>query len=288
MLIHEVCRKCSLSKKAVEYYIGQGLILPEVQENGYRIFSDGDVLRLKKISVLRNLGLSVMDIRDVLSSKAPAAVLKKIYHRRNLQVDVLREKQKLIRELATGLEWEQVQSKLEQFQKKQTVLERLMNAFPGNYGKFLCLHFAPYLTEPITTDRQQGAFDRIISFLDSVDYDIPADLKEYLDEISEHLDEGFIEDISAGIYTAIHETGKYIADNKKEIETWLAYKQSEEYKATPVCRMEKALRQFNSMSGYNNIFIPAMCQLSDVYRKYHEGLRRADKKLIQKYPEMNL
>ena len=39
------------------------------------------------------------------------------------------------------------------------------------------------------------------------------------------------------------------------------------------------------MSGYNDIFIPAMCQLSESYRKYHEGLSAANEMLSKKYTE---
>lgn len=193
MLINAVCKECSVTKKAVEYYIEQGLVSPTVQENGYRDFSEEDIRRLKKISILRNLGLSVTDIQDVLFGETAASVLNEIYHRRNLQMTVLQEKQKLIQELASTHDWEQVQNRLCQLQKEQTILERLMNAFPGYYGKFLCLHFAPYLNEPVSTDRQQEAYDTIVSFLDKVDFDIPADLREYLDEITITLDESFME-----------------------------------------------------------------------------------------------
>ena len=55
MLINEVCTKCKLTKKAVEYYGKQGLITPVVMENGYRQFSDDDVMRLKKIATLRSI-----------------------------------------------------------------------------------------------------------------------------------------------------------------------------------------------------------------------------------------
>lgn len=54
MLINEICKKCSLTKKAVEYYIEQGLVVPTMQENGYRTFSGEDAERLIKISILRN------------------------------------------------------------------------------------------------------------------------------------------------------------------------------------------------------------------------------------------
>lgn len=282
MLINEVCKECALTKKAVEYYIGQGLVVPAVQENGYRNFSEEDVRRLKKISVLRNLGLSVTDIRNVLSDRDIAA-LNEIYHKRTLQMTVLQEKQKLIGELAAKQDWEQIQDRLQQLQKEQTILERLMNSFPGSYGEFLCLHFAPYLKEPVLTQEQQKAFDTIITFLDGVEFDISDDLKKYLDEMM-NLNEEIIKEMSAGVSAAIYEMENYIADKQEEIESYMAYKQSQEYKKTPAYQVESALRQFNSTSGYNDIFIPAMCRLSETYRKYHEALLRADEILVQKYP----
>lgn len=282
MLINAVCKECSLTKKAVEYYIEQELIFPAIQNNGYRDFSDEDITMLKKISVLRNLGLSVSDIRDVLSSNVTMA-LDEIYYRKTLQMSILQEKQKLIQELASTHDWGKIQDRLSQLQRKQTILERLMNAFPGYYGKFLYLHFAPYLNEPILTEQQQKAFDNIVCFLDRVDFDIPLDLKKYLDEIRLNLDEEMIENISGSLNAAVYDTEKYIIDNREEIESYIAYKQSEEYKATPAYHLENALRQFNSISGYNEIFIPAMCQLSESYGKYYNELLKANEKFIDRY-----
>lgn len=67
MLIHEVFKECNL-KKAALYYTEQGLICPKVLENGYRDFSESDVERLKKIAVLRGLGLAISEIQKVLTS----------------------------------------------------------------------------------------------------------------------------------------------------------------------------------------------------------------------------
>ena len=284
MLINEVCRECFLTKKAIEYYIEQGIVAPAIQENGYRSFSDEDIAVLKKVSVLRTLGLSVADIHDVLSNK-DAAALNEVCHKKSVQMLIQQEKQGLIQELASNHDWEQIQSRLHRLQKKQMVLERLIDAFPGCYGKFLCLHFAPYLNCLVVTDTQQEAFDAVIAFLDSADFDIPDDLKGYLDEITLNLGSGIMEAASSSINEAVNETEKYIADHHEEIERYLTYKRSEEYEATPAGRLEKELRRFNSMSGYNDIFIPAMCQLSESYRKYHEGLSAANEMLSKKYTE---
>ena len=54
-------------KKAIEYYEEQGLTHPQIMGNGYRVFSEDDVIRLNKIAVLRGLGISVADIKRVLA-----------------------------------------------------------------------------------------------------------------------------------------------------------------------------------------------------------------------------
>ena len=178
MLINAVCRECGLTKKAVEYYIEQGLVAPSVQENGYRDFSDADLARLKKISVLRGLGLSVADIQGVLADLNPS--LNDILHQKDLEISILQEKQELMQELARTQDWDTVQGKLVQLQKKQSVLERMRTAFPGYYGNYICQHFAPYLGEPVRTARQQEAFDTIIAFLDGIRFEIPSDLRTLL------------------------------------------------------------------------------------------------------------
>ncbi len=288
MLINEVCRKCSLTKKAVEYYIGQELISPAIQENGYRVFSEEDLIRLKRISTLRSLGLSAAEIRSVLSEQAETA-LKEISEKKNLEITVLREKQKLLQELAQNRDWNQVQSRLQQLEKKQSVLEQLIHVFPGYYGRYIALHFAPYLNEPVMTDKQQEAFDTIITFLDNTCFDIPDELKKYLDETAVHFDESFAERLSTYQNDAIQDTEKYITEHREEIEHYIKFKQSDEYKATPAYRLEQSLRQFTRNSGYNDVFIPAMCRLSRSYQKYYEKLQESNERFLQEYPQyMNI
>lgn len=282
MLVNEVCKECNLTKKAVEYYIEQGLVAPSVRENGYRDFSDADVVRLKKISVLRGLGLSVAEIEGVLAEQRVS--LNDISGQKLLEIAVLQEKQNLLQELAKTQDWDTVQEKLLQIQRRQSVLERMRNAFPGYYGNFICQHFAPYLGEPVRTEEQQEAFDAIIAFLDGIQFQIPDDLQAYYDEVTMGFDDTVAENVSAGMRSAVCDIEKYMDENREVIETWMAYKQSEEYKTSQVYRLEETLRQFNSTSGYNDIFIPAMCRLSDSYRAYYEMLQTANQKFLQLYP----
>ena len=283
VLINEVCKKCSLTKKAVEYYTEQGLIAPSLRENGYRDFSVEDVLLLRKISVLRGLGLSVADIRRVLA-ETDKRTLTEVLCRQDLERKILQEKRELIFELAGKSDWEETEEKLRQLQKKESVLARLLDAFPGYYGRWVCVHFSPFLNEPVATKEQQRAYDEVVSFLDNLSLRLPEDLQKCLDEAASRLDEEAAGKISAQMEAMNRDTEKYLADNRETIEIWMAYKQSEEYKNSMACRLEEALRQFNSTSGYNEVFIPAMCRLSKSYREYYEALQKANEKFLQRYP----
>ena len=285
MLINEVCKMCSLTKKAVEYYRQQGLIAPVARENGYRDFSDRDVMALRRIAVLRGLGLSVGEIRSILPETGTGKeALAGVSFRRAMEVTVLQEKQKLISDLATKDNWEEAEERLRQLQKKEAVSERILNAFPGNYGRYICMHFAAYLDGPVVTKEQQEAYETVISFLDGVDFRLPDNLQKYLDEAMAHFDEGLVGKVTEGMDAMVSDTEKYIAENQEFIESWIAYKKSEAYRNSPTFLLEEAMRQFHSASGYNEIFIPAMCRLSNSYREYYEAMQRANEKFLQKYP----
>lgn len=283
MFINEVCKKCSLTKKAIEYYVEQGLVSPQIQENGYRVFSEEDVEKLKKVSILRNLGLPMSDIQMVLSHQA-TNILKEISDKKFLEISALKEKHKLIQELASNNNWEQIHERLKQLEKKQSVLERLINVFPGFYGRYICLHFSIYLNEPITTTEQENAFCEIIDFLDNINLTVCAELQEYLNDVTINFDENFMENISSSVNNAIEDTERYICDNREVIESYMKYKQSDEYKTSAVYQLEQSLRQLSNTSGYNDVFIPAMCRLSKSYKEYHNALMKANDKFLEQYP----
>lgn len=284
MLIHEVCEKCSITKKAIGYYIETGILSPTIQGNGYRDFSEEDVDLLKKISILRKLGLSISEIKSVLLTQ-DSDKLNEIANRKALEVNILREKQELLYNLVKSHDWSQTSVQLQQIEKKYSILERLENAFPGYYGKYLCLHFGQYLNEPVTTIEQKEAFDTIINFLDTVNFDISDDLKKYLDEIVVKFDATFVRSLSDSMEYLFQNTEKYLAEHRETLETYMAFKESDEYRETPVYYLEKSLRHFTETSGYTELFIPAMCRLSKSYQEYYNALQKANEVFLQKYPK---
>ena len=158
MLIKQVSTITGLTKKAIEYYTLQGLVAPAVLNNGYRDYSQNDIELLNKISVLRKLGISTEEIKTVLADHSNSA-LQDISLRNELHFQRESRKKEILDELSRGLPYSDIRSKLQALENGKTITEKLLEAFPGYYGRFICMHFATFLNEPIETESQQNAFD---------------------------------------------------------------------------------------------------------------------------------
>lgn len=286
MWISEICGKTGLTKKAVEYYIGRGLLSPGIHENGYRDFSADDLQRLKKISILRSLGLSCGEMRAVLEDKTDETLSRLCISRewRNKQEQA---RYMLLCAVRDGAPLDGLQAELRRIGQRQTIAQKLLDAFPGIFGRFICLHFEPYLGEPIETASQQQAYDEIVDFLDHVP--LPAfteDLQAALSEYTRHLNTQHIRQISRDVREAVEHPAAFFEKNSGAIHSYLAYKESEEYRDSPVYRMECLLRQFQQMIGYNETFLPAMRRLSPSYGAYCKKLESVNEMLLDKYPEL--
>lgn len=71
MTIKEVEELLELPRATIRFYEKEGLINPKRGEKSYREYSEADVSVLKKIVVLRKIGLSVADIEDFLEDVTP-------------------------------------------------------------------------------------------------------------------------------------------------------------------------------------------------------------------------
>lgn len=65
MDIKEVENVLSVTRANIRYYEKEGLISPTRKQNNYRDYSDEDIAELKKVLVLRKIGFSVKEIRDM-------------------------------------------------------------------------------------------------------------------------------------------------------------------------------------------------------------------------------
>ncbi|SHH98534.1 DNA-binding transcriptional regulator, MerR family [Clostridium collagenovorans DSM 3089] len=286
MLIKEVCSLTKLTKKAIEYYEEHKLIEAKILNNGYRDFNENDIETLKKISMLRKLGIGVEDIKVVLQENKFDS-LNKIILKRELGIQREKEKQKLLNKLTSGSDWAEIKEGIMVIEKNETILEKLMDSFPGYYGRFICLHFSRFLNEPILTKEQEDAYDDIVNFLDNVPaLQFPEELQEFLIENTKHINTINIREMNESTKKSIENPDKFLKENKEMLEEYLKYKQSEEYKQSPVYKIQELMKEFNSTSGYYDIFIPSMKRLSRGYAEYYKQLEIANEKLLKQYPEI--
>lgn len=287
MLINKVAKQCNLTKKAIQYYVDQKLIFPDTLENGYKNFSQENIETLKLISLYRKLGLSITEIKNILSKNIE---IKTILYKRTLDLEEEKIKQDLLKRICDGEDVKKLEQEINNINSKSIIIKKLMDLFPSYYGKFISLNFSRYLTCKIETEEQMIAFREIIDFFDNVpDFDIPKDLQEYLDKyLEEYSSNTGIEKINHILNErdkSIKNIDEFVKNNKEVLNIYNDYKQTKEYKNTPAYRLMQLMKEFCSTNGYYDKFIPAMRKLSPLYNEYYEQLLKANEEFIKKYPE---
>jgi len=71
MKINDVEQILGITKANIRFYEKEGLLTPGRTENGYRDYSDSDIVRLKAIVIYRKLGIPVQQIADILDGAIP-------------------------------------------------------------------------------------------------------------------------------------------------------------------------------------------------------------------------
>lgn len=286
MLINDVCRECKLTKKAVEYYEQQGLITPRIKDNGYRDYSGEDIYILKEVGVLRKLGIGIAEIKDILASTDKTAAIAKFKFKVNLEVEKAMARKKCLELLIKNYDIKEALSYIEEdIEKHFSIKEKLLQAFPGGYGMYLCIHFGQFLNERIDTVEKERAYNKIIDYLDTIqETEFPEELVKFLQQSIGQMEEANMQGMSLSIIDSVNNTDTYLEENKEAIEKYLEYRNSEEYKNSPAYRMQQLLLKFQQESGYYEIFIENLKILSDSYRNYSEKLQVANEAFLCKYP----
>ncbi|MDD3840847.1 MAG: MerR family transcriptional regulator [Clostridia bacterium] len=286
MKINEVCNVTRLTKKAIEYYQQKGIINPKLDESGYRKFNESEIERLKQVSVFRSLGLSVSDIKKILGSKFSKEELRKCIIRKQLENELSNKQTQLLEKLLDSKNIEKINAEIIELNKKKSIKERLLEVFPGFYGRFFVSHFSRFLEGPIKTEEQEEAYKTIINFLDKVDP--PKISDEIMSQFEEAMDfwtDDRIAEVEDKRQQSIENPEKFLDDYSKIIREYQDFKESEEYLSSPHGEVMEIIKSFGKTSGYNDIFIPAMRKLSPSYKKYYQNLLKTNEVFLEKFPD---
>ena len=102
--IKEIMTITGLTKRTLHYYDQVGLLPAEKLENGYRSFSQDDLIRLQKILFLKALDFSIKDIRNLidLADEDLRPILEKQEKHFALKIKELQEKERQLQAFLSG------------------------------------------------------------------------------------------------------------------------------------------------------------------------------------------
>ena len=94
----EIAKLCGVTVRTVQYYDTRGILVPaELSEGGRRLYSEDDLKRMKIICFLRDLGLPIDSISQILSEEDPESVISLLLEQqqRDLKEEIGERQEKL-------------------------------------------------------------------------------------------------------------------------------------------------------------------------------------------------
>lgn len=279
MLRNEVQEKTALSRKAIEYYEEKGLVHPKKLENGYRDYSDGDVEVLKKISLLRNVGLSISEIALYLDSKEE--VLASILRRKEHELDICKKRKNVLKLIVKGESVDLINEELAIIEAQETIYDTLIRIFPGYFGQLIFSSYKIFLNESLDKD-EEAAFNEYIKFLDSLpNFELSKEEKDYIEAISSSFDMKALDDVNKEKLLAVENAETWLEDHKDYIKAYKEYKNTDEYKNSLIKLIQDKLKMFMQENNYYEKAIPLIRKFSKSYNAYYEKLLKANEEYLK-------
>ena len=94
----ELAKACNTTVRTVQYYDARGILTPSaLSEGGRRLYSESDLSRMKAICFLRELGLPIKSIGEILQAKEAGTVLRLLLEQQaeSLRSEVNQKQEKL-------------------------------------------------------------------------------------------------------------------------------------------------------------------------------------------------
>ena len=135
MKIKQCSEQVSMSPRTIRFYEEMGLIKTQRANNGYREYTQEDVERLQQIKLLRELGVSMEDVKHYFTSSIPLQEV--LLKRKEELMEQKKDIQSLI-EIVEDIEKQKVPlSKHTLYLNEKTRQEKNENVHPREYGKQL-------------------------------------------------------------------------------------------------------------------------------------------------------
>ena len=279
MMINEAARRADLTRRAVKFYEEKGLLKPAKDANGYRNYTEEDLLRLKEICVYRKLGVSIPDIKKLLDGKDDG-LLKAVYESKKASLEA---ESKELEALKLFMDTHDVEAVYEAVDY-QTVGQAMQDMVPGYFGYYFMQHFQPYLQIQLSTPKQQEAYRTVLDFWDQTTLRPPLVLslmtwplyrltpRPALDQMIRKMDD---------------QLRMYLNPTEEEYESLKkmtlknARLKSGPLRYHPAFIAQRRFMKRMKDCGYYDVFLPAMEALSPKYREYRQALTSLNDRICQ-------
>lgn len=279
MLRNEIQNKTGLTRKAIEYYEEKGLIKPLKSENGYRDYSEEDMKILSKISLFRKVGLSVSEIKEYLSSNGNS--LSSILRRKQHQLDIEQMRREVIELIVKKESQTLIDDKIALIEAEESIYERLEKIFPGYFGQLIFSAYQPFLNEHLREDGKE-AYKKFVNYLDSLpSFNLSKEEQDYIEEVSSAFDMKVLKEVNASKIEAIENAEKWLTENKNIIAQYQDYKNSDNYKNSPMKTIQDKLQTFMLDNKYYEIAIPLIRKFSKSYNQYYKKTLIANEQYLK-------
>lgn len=234
---------------------------------------------LNKISLYRKLGLSFEEIKSLLHSNEAVDVGYLLREKsRRLKNDSI--KLQLLENLLLGDDCKGISEKLKALENEETIYEKLTGAFPGYFGQLIFSSYKPFLGEEIS---DMDAYREYVDYLDSLP-PLKLDVNEikYLEMGSLELSMDDLDKATEDKLSALEDFENWYEKNKDIIAEYKDFKESKEYKSSPMFKIEEMLRSYMMENNYYEVAIPLIRLFSPAYNEYYENLLSANSKFLAK------
>ena len=279
MRIQEAARAVGCTCRAIKYYEEKHLLSPVSRlENGYRDYTEADLKILHEIQLYRKLGISVGNIK-ILLSHGNEELLSSILEQKRQEQNA---RQKEIAALEALIAGERVGMLLETVDFP-SIAAAIRAQLPGFLGTYLCAHFAPYLDTPITTLEQLAAYRTVLAFWDNPRLRLPISYRlimlvgSLISPQTASIDERLKSTLNPSEEAYALIKAQTLRHTRLREHMLVRFSLPEVFKRS----MMKRLRD----CGYYDVFIPAMEQLAPSYKAYKDALRQLNDRLCR---ELNL
>ena len=131
--------------------------------------------------------------------------------------------------------------------------------------------------------REDGkeAYKKIVNYLDSLpSFNLSKEEQDYIEEVSSAFDMKVLKEVNASKIEAIENVEKWLKENKNIIAQYQDYKNSDNYKNSPMKTIQDKLQTFMLDNKYYEIAIPLIRKFSKSYDQYYKKMLIANEQYL--------